>query len=654
MGTAGYMAPEQIRGDAVDHRADIFGCGATLYEMLSGARAFQGDTSVELLCAMLKEDPPPLPGDAPPLLRRVIGRCLEKDPGRRFQSAADLAFALESSAEPAAAPARNDPPSRRRLLIGTASVAAAAAAFFLGNKVGRTAPPGFRRLTFRRGSAISGRFAPDGQVVVYDAAWEGQPPRIFSTRLNSPESRALEIPPARLLAVSRTGELAVKLEKGSTLARVSLAGGAVREVLRNILWADWSPNGADFMVVRQFGQKQRIEFPVGKTWYQTEDQILQACVSPDARHIAFYERPRGGTDEVSVNVVDASGNKRTLVANWYFNLGMVWAPSGKEVWFCSTDGSEVPSIRAVDLDGKIRPIFRMTVAAGISDLAPGGRALFTGSVWRSAMMCRAPGAETERDLSWLDFSEAVDLSADGATILFNETHEAAIASRHLSIPCIRRVDGSPAIRLGEGRALALSPDAQWAAVAVERSPRQLTLLPTGPGEARVLQAAHFTYYDARWFPDGKRLLVWGNEDGRLWRHFVQNVEGGPLHAVTAEGSSQEAAVSPDGEWVAAYSGPGVFLFPVDGSEPQPVKGYTAGMRPVAWTEDGMSLYLRRGNVVELVSLKTGKGEPWKDLTPADPAGVTRVGRLSMTPDAQAWVYSYERDQSDLYLADGLG
>src|ERR1039458_3481912 len=99
LGTACYMSPEQVRGETVDHRSDLFSFGVVLYEMLSGKRAFAGGSSVEVMNAVLKEQPAELPAPVPPALVLIVRRCLEKDPDRRFQSAADLAFALQPSSE---------------------------------------------------------------------------------------------------------------------------------------------------------------------------------------------------------------------------------------------------------------------------------------------------------------------------------------------------------------------------------------------------------------------------------------------------------------------------------------------------------------------------------------------------------------------------
>ena len=146
MGTAGYMSPEMVRGELVDHRADVFAFGTILYEMLSGKRAFQQPTSAETMTAILREDPPgvsQIARNTPPGLQRVVHRCLEKNPERRFQSSSDLAFALEalsdSSISSSAAVHGPEPRRQRRALawgIGLAALVAASIAtyYFVANR----------------------------------------------------------------------------------------------------------------------------------------------------------------------------------------------------------------------------------------------------------------------------------------------------------------------------------------------------------------------------------------------------------------------------------------------------------------------------------------------------------------------------------------
>src|SRR5262245_52085753 len=218
VGTVGYMSPEQVRGQAVDARTDIFAVGAILYEMLTGRRAFQGATPADTLSAILHHDPPemaPGSGTLPPGLEWVVRRCLEKDPDERLQSARDVALALEAlsaTSRPDTAPAAS---GRRRFVAvaggGALALASGAAGFWAGRKRGRDPLPTFRQLTFRRGTVDRARFTADGNTVVYSALWDGNPHEIFSTRLDSPASRSLGLPPARVESVSSRGELAILL-----------------------------------------------------------------------------------------------------------------------------------------------------------------------------------------------------------------------------------------------------------------------------------------------------------------------------------------------------------------------------------------------------------------------------------------------------------
>ncbi len=303
LGTVGYMSPEQVRGKPADHRSDIFSFGCVLYEMLTGARAFHGDSAVETMNAILKEEPRDLSAvttGIPPALDRIVRHCLEKSPAERFQSARDLAFDLGSLSEastPSATAHVAASRSRaigRRVLLGAAMAAALALAFVSGRK---TAPEGispgnvsFRQLTFRRGNLLGARFAPDGKTVVYSAAWDGKPAELFSVRTDSLESRPLGIPNADILSISSKGELAILLKKGflydpwgaGTLARMPLGGGAPREVAENVAGADWRRRrlraGVDPGVGP--GGKGRLEYPVGKTLYETTGIIAwRPCVS---------------------------------------------------------------------------------------------------------------------------------------------------------------------------------------------------------------------------------------------------------------------------------------------------------------------------------------------------------------------------------------
>src|SRR5437588_2921963 len=218
MGTVGYMSPEQVRGQTADHRSDLFSFGAILYEMLSGRRAFHRDSSVETMSAILKEDPPELTEtnrSMPPAMERIVRHCLEKNREERFQSAHDVAFALQSLSGSASQPVAiaDKRPTRngtRVAAIAVVSLVAVCGAFLAGWSLKKTPSPTFTPLTFRRGTVTAARFAPDGQNVIYSAAWEGSPhPELFSTQTEGVLSRPLDISDSDVLSISPRGEVAL-------------------------------------------------------------------------------------------------------------------------------------------------------------------------------------------------------------------------------------------------------------------------------------------------------------------------------------------------------------------------------------------------------------------------------------------------------------
>ena len=315
LGTVGYMSPEQVRGEPVDVRTDIFAFGAVLYEMLTGLRAFKRNSSAETMTAILMEEPAEMPstGDASisPGFQRVVRHCLEKDPSRRFQSAKDLAFALEnldlstSMIQPAATfdSARHSNPWRTTTLAVSALLLIALA---LGFRMFNTSPspPVFKQVTFRKGSVDAARFAPDGHTLVYSAAWDKPSPKLFSSRDDGNEVRELDLV-GEIQSVSREGELAVILDNGN-LARLPLNGGAPRELIDNVISADWSPDGTQLAVARFANGKCFVEFPIGKTIYETIGSITDVRVSPRADAIAFMEHRNPSDDRGFALIIDSA------------------------------------------------------------------------------------------------------------------------------------------------------------------------------------------------------------------------------------------------------------------------------------------------------------------------------------------------------------
>ncbi len=648
MGTVGYMSPEQAVGNAVDFRSDQFSLGTMLYELATGRRAFQRATSAETIVAVMREEPEPIAKLNPKIpapLRWIIERCLAKDAEQRYASTRDLARDLAGL----------------RDHLGELSGEIAAGAPEKDSSL-----PTFQRLSFRRGTILSARFAPDGRTVIYGAAWEGDPCRLFSARPESPESSPLMLPAAEILSVSRTGQLAVSLDRhwagrfvwSGTLAQVPLAGGAPRELLEDVHWADWGPEGSSLAVVRSVAGKTRLEYPIGKVLYETGGWVSHPRVSPKGDLVAFLDHPALGDDEGAVVVVDRSGKTSVLTKDWISAYGLAWSGDGREVWFTATRVGVARSIWSVTLDGKERLLVRTPGELTIQDATPDGRILMTSDNGKVGIIGRPPGSEKDRDLSLLDWSLVRDLSPDGKLLLFDETGEGGGARHALYM---RNTDGSPAVQLGTGWAGSFSPDGRWV-TSTGHAPggREISLLPVKAGEPRSLPRTDLAIHRTWWLPDAKRILVAANAPGEGLRLFVQELEGTvPARPITPPGIALGFfPVSPDGRIVVGQGPDRLFYgYPLAGGDPEYVPGLVAEDRPIRFSPDGGSLYAyRRGELparVIRLDLATGEKAVSHELMPADPAGVVEVVSVALTPDVSSYAYSYHRILSDLFLVEGI-
>jgi hypothetical protein len=667
-GTAAYMSPEQARGQRVDHRTDLFSLGAVLYEMFTGARTFQRASTVETLHAVLREEPAdPLEINPllPPVAAVTVRRCLEKNVEERFQSARDLAFQLqqlqESTAKGRAAVAGSRPRIARRAALAVLALAAAAGAIALVKRAMDAPPPRFERLTFRRGRISGARFASGGQSVVYSATDDRNEMEVWRLDLaDSPRSQSLGYRRAEVLA-TRKGELALSAEPrfvggehvvGQLMIASIVAGGPRHELMADAEGADWDASGEQLAAVFSAGMggEGRLEYPIGRPLY-TARSIRCPRVSRDGRHIAFLEDRSGAGIGGRVAMVDLEGRFTALTEDFRNVRGLAWSAEGDEIWFTAGAWRSNRSLRAVSRGGGgVREVLATPSSLTLWDIAADGRVLLTRDEETRGVMGLSPGASGERDLSYHDSSGLASLSPNGRWILLGDQFGLYIRATD---------DSSPLTDLGLLQAYGDDVNDERTVVATAAGGSQLVVLPWGTSLPRTMPAHGISaYYGAVLFPDGRRVLFNGSLGKEDIRGFVQDVDGGPPRPLTPPGT-KALAISPDGGWVAATRpNPGIWLYPVSGSEsPRPVPGSKEDDRPAGWSADGKALWVFRRDEVPAsvfrLDLASGQRQLWKTLIPPDRVGVYSVIQFKTTPAGDGYFYGYTRVLSQLYVAHAL-
>ncbi|RPH66259.1 MAG: serine/threonine protein kinase, partial [Myxococcaceae bacterium] len=464
LGTPAYMSPEQVRGERIDTRTDIFSLGSVLYEMLSGRRPFPGGSLVESGHAILHDEPAALE-NVSPALAQLVRRCLAKEPEARIQSARDLAFALEMLRADAE-PRRASPPAGLRglarrswwalVLVGVAAV---------GIAVTRLLPspaplsPSSERVTLRpTDQSLAARFTPDGRIVFSARSAGGN--ELFERNLASLSAQPLGLENWELAAVSSSNEFAVL--KGPRpwmapriLGRVPGGGGTPRVVAETVVDADWSPSG-DLAIVRLTGPRSSVEYPIGKTLFEVTApaRISSVRVSPHGDRLAFIHHP-GPTGSGEVMVIGPAGKTERVSRRWHRLNGVAWGP-GDEAWYSA--GERLPNtIQALPPRGAERSLYGALNPIFLHDVSPDGRALVGQGIVERDIVFLGEGAPNPRSLSVHERDYPARLSRDGRLALFSGWDP-----QTQMVTMLRKTSGAPPQTVGPGWGMDLSPDGRIA------------------------------------------------------------------------------------------------------------------------------------------------------------------------------------------------
>ncbi|HEV8376563.1 MAG TPA: protein kinase [Candidatus Polarisedimenticolia bacterium] len=663
MGTAGYMSPEQVRGLDADHRSDIFSFGAILYEMLTGRGPFRRDSAVETMNAILTVEPPEIAREGSgiyPALERIVRRCLEKEREQRFQSARDLAFALEavegsSASGPApAADAAAAVAERRRsfLLPVLGAVVLATAAFVLGRMLPSAvrpsgagaggsaiaAPVHFTRLTFARGVESQPSVSSDGRSIVYVSSADDTQSDLYLQRVGgenainlTPDSKQDDWSPAfspdgQSIAYRSEGEAQGIFVMGAT-------GESAHRVADFGFNPAWSPDGKELVVATEGltdptsrntrSQLWRIDVMSGakKQIPMQQDDAAQPSWSPHGQRIAYWGLPEGTGKRVLYTVSTEGGEVMPLNDDNFFNWNPVWSPDGKYLYFASDRGGSMNLWR--------RPI----------DEESG-----------------KPLGEPERVTSGGQWNAHISISRSGQ-VVYAALSTGYSVERYQVDAATGKIATPPATILGSSREIwetALSPNGRWIVIKVRDAQEDLVVAQSDGTGIRRLTNDRFKDRSPRWGPDSEQIYFFSDRTGRYEQWRIRRDGSGLQQLSSTEGSMSNPLPSPDGTTLAVpmFSGDVATtsgLIDLTGPLPQrsvqrlPAVDETHGFGVAGWSPDGKWL------VGILTTTTTGDGVAIFSLPNKKYETLTRTGfPVGWLPDGRRILY---RDKNSLLTVD---
>jgi len=636
LGTVGYMSPEQARGEPADARSDLFAFGVLLYEMLSGRRPFEGASAVETMHAVIHAEPRPL-GERSGLVR-IVERCLEKQPAERFQSAHDLAFAIEALVAEPSGPSPAQLPGRRRWpLAVTLAGLALAAGLWLRAPVVPAPPPAVRALTYS-GRDASPAVSPDGRTVAFSSDRDGSP-RIWLKQLASGDEVALTDGPDDAPRFSPDGAH-VLFTRGTApggraaLFRVPVVGGEARKLVEDASEGDWSPDGRRIAFIR---------------WERTEGQSRAQLFLADVDGGEPRELARLG-NRVRVRP-RWSPDGRTIAVT-----GLVQQPGVPQtIVLVHTDGRPTRTVQAPGHVGLVSAVAWTApdeIVFAQAESVTGNSAGSPSLIFRQ----RVPGGSAQVLLASPTSSLAIDIASPG-TLVF----DGRSARQNL-----REVKpGGAEARfftrgLSTDRQPVYSPDGSWIAFSSNRAGNlDLWALSPRTGAVRRLTDHAGEDWDPAFTPDGRSLL-WSSNRGGHFEVWMANADGSSPRRVTDDGVDAENPTSGgDGAWIVYGSGnrekAGVWKIRPDGT--QAARLVPGAILPEASPDGRHVLYqINRGPslaVVGVARLDDGRSADFEIRIEVRKASTALPGRARWMPGARAiaFVGQDERGVNGIFVQD---
>jgi len=471
----------------------------------------------------------------------------------------------------------------------------------------------------------------------------------------------------RLESISKDGNLAVLVDhhvivalmEAGTLATAPLSGGAPRQLLQDVTGADWSPDGRELAVTHFDPARRRwsLEYPIGTTLYDTSNWLERPRVSRDGTRIVVLEHERPGDNRGFAAIVTVSGDHRVVTPEYTEIVRCAWSPAGDEVWFSADSTGSRPEMLAVNESGAIRHVLNIPGAVVLEDVKEDGRLLLQTQSLKGRMLARKAGEASDVELTWMDDQYLGDITQDGNTVLFTEQGQGGGPSYSTFI---RSTDGAhPALRVGEGNGIRISPDRKYVLIVPAIPRKTLSIAPLGAGATTEitfdLETAQVA--GARWFSDGNRLILTGNEAGRPRRAFEYTILSKTLRPITPEGLAG-SLMSPDERLLIVNDLENRrFLWRTDGTVSPLTPAIGAADFVLGWATDNRSVFIvgpdtgARRREIFRVDTVSGRKVSIAVYGPLDVVGVGSLFPPVISADGRTYVYRYFQTFSDLFVSE---